>query len=91
MNKLICFIGAIFITVSTSACNDQKSEAWYKEHPKETYTTYSECLKSGEASDNCEFAYRASKMFARSENPEINQKFIELFKKKEENRKKLME
>ncbi|WP_080206457.1 EexN family lipoprotein [Salmonella enterica] len=89
MKKSFYLISAVVLTISITACKEQKSEAWYKEHPTETYNTYSDCLKSGESSDNCEFSYRAAKMFARSDNPEISNKFTELFNKKDEIRKQL--
>ncbi|WP_072051755.1 EexN family lipoprotein [Raoultella terrigena] len=76
----------VLITVSVlllSGCKDVKSESWYKQHPKETYSTYSQCLKDGEASDNCEFAYRAALMFAHEKKSE----FIELFEQKAEARR----
>jgi hypothetical protein len=90
MKKIFYLVASVIIITTMTGCKEQKSEAWYKSHPNETYETYSECLESGEASDNCEFSYRAALMFARSSNPDVNQKFIDLFKKKEEIRKKSM-
>jgi len=52
--------------IALSGCKETKSEAWYKQHPDETYTVYAKYLKDGEASDNCEFAHRAAIMFAQN-------------------------
>lgn len=48
-----------------SGCKETKSEAWYKEHPGETYKVYMQCLRDG-ISDNGEFAHRAALMFAQT-------------------------
>ncbi|EHK0946970.1 EexN family lipoprotein [Citrobacter farmeri] len=70
-----------------SGCKETKSEAWYKQHPDETYAVYTQCLKEGEASDNCEFAQRAAIMFAQIGKPGIKEKFEILFQKEAEKRK----
>lgn len=70
-----------------SGCKETKSEAWYKQHPDETYAVYTQCLKDGEASDNCEFAQRAAIMFAQIGKPGIKEKFEILFQKEAEKRK----
>ncbi|HCI6736227.1 TPA: EexN family lipoprotein [Klebsiella quasipneumoniae subsp. quasipneumoniae] len=70
-----------------SGCKDTKSEAWYKQHPDETYAVYTQCLKEGEASDNCEFAQRAAIMFAQIGKPGIKEKFETLFQQEAEKRK----
>lgn len=70
-----------------SGCKDTKSEAWYKQHPDETYAVYTQCLKEGEASDNCEFAQRAAIMFAQIGKSGIKEKFETLFQQEAEKRK----
>ncbi|WP_368932040.1 EexN family lipoprotein [Citrobacter sp. RHB21-C01] len=70
-----------------SGCKETKSEAWYKQHPDETYAVYTQCLKDGEASDNCEFAQRAAIMFAQIGKPGIKEKFEILFQKEAEKRR----
>ncbi|ATX95861.1 MULTISPECIES: EexN family lipoprotein [Enterobacteriaceae] len=70
-----------------SGCKETKSEAWYKQHPDETYAVYTQCLKDGEASDNCEFAQRAAIMFAQIGKPGIKEKFETLFQQEAEKRK----
>ncbi|HFP9391540.1 TPA: EexN family lipoprotein [Raoultella ornithinolytica] len=70
-----------------SGCKETKSEAWYKQHPDETYAVYTQCLKEGEASDNCEFAQRAAIMFAQIGKPGIKEKFETLFQQEAEKRK----
>ncbi|HDZ2513845.1 TPA: EexN family lipoprotein [Klebsiella pneumoniae] len=70
-----------------SSCKETKSEAWYKQHPDETYAVYTQCLKDGEASDNCEFAQRAAIMFAQIGKPGIKEKFETLFQQEAEKRK----
>ena len=77
----IIFIAALTLT----GCKEEKSEAWYKKNPEATYSTYSQCLKDGESSKNCEFAMRAALMFSHSGQPEIKHKFIKLFEDKEVN------
>ncbi|HGY2281750.1 TPA: EexN family lipoprotein [Citrobacter braakii] len=68
-------------------CKESKSEAWYKQHPDETYKVYTQCIKDGEASDNCEFAHRAALMFAQTGKPGIKQKFETVFQQEAEKRK----
>ncbi|XQS17080.1 EexN family lipoprotein [Citrobacter telavivensis] len=70
-----------------SGCEEIRSEAWYKQHPDETYEVYMQCLKDGEASDNCEFAQRAAIMYAQIGKPEIKEKFEALFQLEAEKRK----
>ncbi|MCE0247016.1 EexN family lipoprotein [Klebsiella variicola] len=70
-----------------SGCKETKSEAWYKQHPDETYAVYTQCLKDGEASDYCEFAQRAAIMFAQIGKPGIKEKFETLFQQEAEKRK----
>ncbi|EFM9948133.1 EexN family lipoprotein [Escherichia coli] len=70
-----------------SGCKETKSEAWYKQHPDETYAVYTQCLKDGEASDNCEFAQRAAIMFAQIGKAGIKEKFETLFQQEAEKRK----
>lgn len=70
-----------------SGCKETKSEAWYKQHPDETYAVYTQCLKNGEASDNCEFAQRAAIMFAQIGKPGIKEKFEIIFQQEAEKRK----
>ena len=77
---IVLITGSIFVL---SACKEEKSEAWYKQHPEDTYKTYSQCLKDGEASNDCEFAHRAALMFAHQGKSD----FKELFEKKEELRR----
>ncbi len=45
----LCVMSGILVL---SGCKETKSEAWYKEHPDETYKVYTQCLRDGEASDN---------------------------------------
>lgn len=70
-----------------SGCKETKSEAWYKQHPDETYAVYTQCLKDGEASDNCEFAQRAAIVFAQIGKPRIKEKFEIIFQQEAEKRK----
>jgi len=70
-----------------SGCKETKSEAWYKQHPDETYAVYTQCLKDGEASDNCEFAQRAAIMFAQIGKPGIKEKFEIIFQQEAKKRK----
>ncbi|VEA68146.1 Uncharacterised protein [Serratia rubidaea] len=70
-----------------SGCKETQSEAWYKQHPDETYAVYTQCLKDGEASDNCEFAQRAAIMFAQIGKPGIKEKFEIVFQQEAEKRK----
>lgn len=80
----LCALSGVIIL---SGCKETKSEAWYKQHPDETYTVYMQCLKDGEASDNCEFAQRAAIMFAQIGKPGIKEKFETLFQQEAEKRK----
>lgn len=86
MKKAFTVIIVLSLTINLSACKDEKSEAWYKQNPEETYKRYSQCLNDGEASMDCEFSYRAAVMFAQ----EGKQEFKELFRKKEELRRKAL-
>lgn len=58
----------------------------YKQHPDETYAVYTQCLKDGEASDNCEFAHRAALMFAQEGQPGVKEKFEAIFQQEAEKR-----
>jgi len=69
-----------------SGCKETKSEAWYKQHPDETYAVYTQCLKDGEASDNCEFAHRAALMFAQEGQTGVKEKFEAIFQQEAEKR-----
>ncbi|EKN5943523.1 EexN family lipoprotein [Yersinia enterocolitica] len=89
MHKKAKLIMILSMLTLLAACKEEKSESWYKQHPDETYEVYSQCLKDGEASDNCEFSYRAALMFARAGNPGVKDKFENLFAKKEEMRRKV--
>ncbi|EEG1124379.1 TPA: EexN family lipoprotein [Salmonella enterica subsp. enterica serovar Java] len=89
MPRIYYFFLITITSLVLSGCNDEKSEAWYKKHPDETYVTYSKCLKNGESSNNCEFAMRAAIMFAQQGKPEIKKKFENLFIQEANNRKKL--
>ena len=85
-----------FVLITTSmfiltGCKDDKSESWYKEHPDETYQVYSQCLKDGEDSNNCEFSRRAAIMFAQIGKPGVKEKFVELFEQKEADREKFIQ
>lgn len=76
----ITFITAALF--SLSACKDEtKSETCYKSHPDETYKVYKNCLDSGEASDNCEFARRAAISFAQLGDEQTKAKFLPLMKR----------
>lgn len=86
MKKAFTIIIMLSSIISLLACKDERSEGWYKEHPQETYKRYSQCLNDGEASMDCEFSYRAALMFAH----EGKQEFKELFRKKEELRRKAL-
>ncbi|HCA9524871.1 TPA: EexN family lipoprotein [Klebsiella variicola subsp. variicola] len=80
----LCILSGVILL---SGCKETKSEAWYKQHPDETYAVYTQCLKEGEASDNCEFAQRAAIMFAQIAKPGIKEKFEILFQQEAEKRK----
>jgi len=78
------FILLALVTFSAllAGCKEEaKTYAWYKEHPKETYTVYTECVKTGEASLNCESARRAALAFSRGEDKDLVQKFTPLINK----------
>lgn len=87
MLKPLLTLCAISGVIGLSGCKETKSEAWYKQHPDETYTVYTQCLKDGEASDNCEFAQRAAIMFAQTGKLGIKEKFETLFQQEAEKRK----
>lgn len=78
MKKII--LSALVISAGLLAgCKDEaKTYAWYKEHPEETYSVYTECVKTGEASLNCEGARRAALAFSRGEDKDLVQKFTPL-------------
>ncbi|WP_426346109.1 EexN family lipoprotein [Cronobacter universalis] len=80
----LCTLSGVILL---SGCKETKSEAWYKQHPDETYAVYKQCLKDGEASDNCEFAQRAAIMFAQIGKPGTKEKFETLFQLEAEKRK----
>lgn len=80
----LCITSGILVL---SGCKETKSEAWYKEHPDETYKVYTQCLMDDEASDNCEFAHRAALMFAQTGKPGIREKFETLFQQEAQKRK----
>lgn len=80
----LCTLSGVILL---SGCKETKSEAWYKRHPDETYAVYTQCLKEGEASDNCEFAQRAAIMFAQIGKAGIKEKFETLFQQEAEKRK----
>lgn len=65
-----------------SGCKEEeKSEAWYKQHPDKTYEVYKKCIETGSNSDNCDAARYAAEMFADPLNhPETSDKFRELLK-----------
>ncbi|WP_413732940.1 EexN family lipoprotein [Sodalis sp. RH20] len=79
MSKSLLTLFVASGVIVLSGCKETKSEAWYKQHPDETYTVYTQCLKDGEASDNCEFAHRAAIMYAQIGKPGIKEKFEALF------------
>ncbi len=79
MSKSLLTLFVASGVIALSGCKETKSEAWYKQHPDETYTVYTQCLKDGEASDNCEFAHRAAIMYAQIGKPGIKEKFEVLF------------
>lgn len=77
LGVMAVMIAGVFLT----GCKDEtKSEDWYNKHPDETFTVYSKCLKTGEASDNCEFARRAAIGFAQLGTEEQKAKFAPLMK-----------
>ncbi|MZG45528.1 EexN family lipoprotein [Dickeya dianthicola] len=86
--SILCVISAI---ITLSGCKETRSEAWYKEHPDETYQVYTQCLKDGEASDNCKFAHRAALVFAQTGKPGIKEKFETLFQQEAQKRKAVTE
>lgn len=76
----------LLIMVTSAAlligCGEEaKSYAWYSEHPEETYTVYSKCIKTGEASINCEGARRAALAFSRGKDEDLVQRFTPLVNK----------
>lgn len=91
MVKPLFILWAVSCAIALSGCKETKSEAWYKQHPDETYEVYTQCLKDGEASDNCEFAHRAALMFAQIGKPGIKEKFETLFQQEAEKRKSVTE
>ncbi|WP_049855384.1 EexN family lipoprotein [Dickeya fangzhongdai] len=91
MLKLVSILCVISAIITLSGCKETRSEAWYKEHPDETYQVYTQCLKDGEASDNCEFAHRAALMFAQTGKPGIKEKFETLFQQEAQKRKAVTE
>ncbi|MFP1821040.1 EexN family lipoprotein [Lonsdalea quercina] len=91
MVKPLFILCAVSWAIALSGCKETKSEAWYKQHPDETYKVYAQCLKDGEASDNCEFAHRAALMFAQIGKPGIKEKFETLFQQEAEKTKSVAE
>ncbi|ECC1948281.1 EexN family lipoprotein [Salmonella enterica] len=83
MKRIFPVIISTTFILTITGCKEERSESWYKQHPDETYTTYSKCLEDGEANNNCEFAMRAALMFSHSGSPEVKDKFIKLFEQKE--------
>lgn len=82
MKKFI-LVSLVTATALLTGCKeDAKTYAWYKEHPDDTYTVYAKCLKTGEASLNCESARRAALAFSRGENKDLEQKFTALMNKR---------
>lgn len=81
MLKGIVVASVIVSVVLLSGCKEEtKSERWYQEHPDETFKVYSKCLKTGEASDNCEFSRRAAISFVQIGTEEQKAKFLPLMK-----------
>lgn len=81
MLKGIVVASVIVSVVLLSGCKEEtKSEDWYNHHPNETFNVYSKCLKTGEASDNCEFARRAAIGFYQLGTEEQKAKFAPLMK-----------
>lgn len=78
----LCTLSGVILL---SGCKETKSEAWYKQHPDETYAVYTQCLKDGEASDNCEFAHRAALMFAQEGQPGVKENSRRYFSRKLQN------
>ena len=78
----LCTLSGVILL---SGCKETKSEAWYKQHPDETYVVYTQCLKDGEASDNCEFAHRAALMFAQEASPGLRRNSRRYFSRKLKN------
>ncbi|HCW3116837.1 EexN family lipoprotein [Citrobacter amalonaticus] len=91
MFKTLLTLCVVSGTIILSCCKETKSEDWYKEHPDETYKVYAQCLKDGEASDNCEFAHRAALMFAQIGKPGVKEKFEALFQQEAQKRKSVTE
>ena len=81
--KKIIVLALVASAALLAGCKEEaKSYDWYSSHPKETYTVYSECVKTGEASLNCEGARRAALAFSRGEDEELVQKFTPLINKR---------
>ncbi|EMX1684492.1 EexN family lipoprotein [Escherichia coli] len=79
------FISVIIIASSiSSGCKDEeKSYSWYGSHPDETYDVYTNCLKDGDASDNCDNARQAAIKFAHEEGYRNEEgRFTKIFKNK---------
>lgn len=84
MKKTGMMLLAFFSVLIISGCKEEdKSEAWYKQHPDETYKVYKKCLETGSNSDNCDAAHHAALGFANplGNSKETSDKFTELLKK----------
>lgn len=81
--KKIILLALVTTAALLAGCKEEaKTYAWYSEHPDETYTVYSKCLKTGEASLNCEGARRAALAFSRGEDKDLVQRFTPLINKR---------
>ncbi|EFH6202104.1 EexN family lipoprotein [Escherichia coli] len=83
MNKTFISVIIMASALSTGCKDEEKSYAWYSDHPDETYDVYTECLESGEASLNCDGARRAAIKFAHEEGYRNEEgRFTNIFKNK---------
>lgn len=79
MKKLIV-LALVASTALLVGCEEEtKSIKWYVDHPDETYTVYSKCLKSGSGSQNCENASRGAKSLSVSNDIEVKKRFQEFY------------
>ncbi|EPF2622793.1 TPA: EexN family lipoprotein [Yersinia enterocolitica] len=79
MKKMILSVLVISTGLLAGCQEETKSIKWYVDHPDETYTVYSKCLKTGSGSQNCENAKRGARSLSVSRDAEVQKRFQEFF------------
>lgn len=78
----LCTLSGVIVL---SGCKETKSEARYKQHPDETYEVYTQCLKDGEASDNCDLPTGQHLCLHRKASPGLRRNLRRYFSRKLKN------